>query len=178
MKIEFGAGLRPKEGFVACDVRQLDTIKYVCNCWEIDMHVDKDSVEEIYSRHMFEHLTFAQGKMALTSWFKILKSGGKVHLVMPNLEYHIRGYLDYYNKREGEVGKKHNFSHQIAGIFGWQKETQKSDRFTTVENLWDVHKSGYDEISLRGLVESHGYVNFTRHKNDPWHLDVTFFKEE
>ena len=178
MKIEFGAGENSKEGFVGCDVRKLDNIKYVCNCWEINKHIEKNSVEEIYSRHMFEHLTFAQGRMALTSWFKILKSGGRVHLIMPDLKYHIEQYLNFYKNREGKVGKKHTFSHQIGGIFGWQREEENSDLFTTTENLWDVHKSGYDEISLRELAESYGYVNFTRNANDPWHLDVTFFKEK
>jgi predicted SAM-dependent methyltransferase len=181
MKIEFGSGQNAKEGlkegFVGCDIRSFKNVKYVCDCWKIHDHVDENSVEEIYSRHMFEHLTFAQGEAALKSWFTILKNGGKAHLIMPDLKYHAEEYLKYYNNREGD--KMPNFTHAIAGFFGWQREDNNSKHFSSFNRLWDVHKSGHDEMSLKNLVQKCGYKNFKRQNNKkgPWHLDVTFYKK-
>lgn len=179
MKIEFGSGKKIKPGFIASDVRPLQDVKYVCNCWEIDQHVSKNSVEEIYSRHMFEHLTFKQGEMALKSWYKILQKNGRVHLILPDLKYHIQEYIDFYDKPKDPHYPFPSFLHSISSIFGWQKEEEHSDHFTTSKDLWDVHKSGYDERSLRELTESCEYINFERQENSKglWHLDVTFFKE-
>ena len=179
MKIEFGGGKNIRPGFVPCDVRPLGHIEYVCNCWEIDQHVPESSVEEIYSRHMFEHLTFQQGRMALMSWHRILKVDGKVNLVMPDFKYHAEEYIKYYNNRDLNPKTMPGFQHAIASIFGWQREGEDTGFFTSDKKLWDVHKSGYDEISLKQLVESYGYKNFERQENPKgkWHLDVTFFKE-
>ena len=78
MKIEFGAGGKAKEGYVSSDIRNLLGVTYVCACWDIHHHVETNSVEAIYSRHMFEHLTFAQGEKTLGVWYKILKKVGKL----------------------------------------------------------------------------------------------------
>lgn len=68
--ISIGRTGRPD--FAGVDVRPLPTVKYVCNAWEIDQHVDEQSVDEIFSRHFFEHLTFEHGAMTLQSWFRVL----------------------------------------------------------------------------------------------------------
>jgi hypothetical protein len=69
-----------------------------------------------------------------------------------------------------------SFKHAISSLFGQQRQETESEYFTTYDNLWDVHKSGYDEVSLKLLIEKYGYRNFVRKSNRPWHLDVTFYK--
>jgi len=177
MRLEFGGTLKHKEGFLCCDIRDDEHVTYVCNCWEIDTKVDKESVEEIYSRHMFEHLTFAQGRKTLEVWLEILKLGGKVHLIMPDLKYHADEYLRFYNDR-GSSQKGNNFFHAIKSIFGGQRENIDFDYMTSFNTAWDIHKSGYDEVSLKELLESLGYVRFKRLENRPWHLDILCFKEQ
>jgi predicted SAM-dependent methyltransferase len=175
VKIEFGGSSRANKGFTCCDVRDVENVTYVCNCWEIDKYVDAGTVETIYSRHMFEHLTFAQGKETLRVWLNILKNGGKIHLIMPDLKYHVDEYIAFYNNRK----KQHSvisFAHAIKGFYGGQREHAKSTYLTSFDTLWDVHKSGYDERSLKELLESSGYINFQRQKNQPWHLDIVCFK--
>ena len=182
MKIEFGAGENPTPGFISSDIRAAKGVRYVCPCWEAHEEIKNNSVEVIKSRHMFEHLTFKQGEMTLSSWYKILKSGGKVHLCLPDLHYHVREYLKYFENRKISYNEKGNvetpsFIHSIAGFYGWQKEhTQNSKIFTANENNWCLHKSGYDEISLRDLCEQHGYINFKRLKSRASDLEVVFFK--
>jgi len=177
MKIEFGAGGRSKTGFMASDVQDLPGVHFVCACWEIDNFVDNNSVDEIYSRHMFEHLTFAQGEKTLRVWKDILRPGGKVHMILPDLKFHVDEYLSFYNDRKRTDHNSYSFFHAVKSIFGGQRESFDSQYFTTFNTDWDIHKSGYDDKSLKELTDSVGYVGFNRGNNRPHHLDVTFYKE-
>lgn len=181
MKIEFGCGdLRPlQDGFIGCDIRPGRNTTFVCQAWDIVDHVKENSVIEIYSRHMFEHLTFCQGEKTLSAWHNILMPGARVHLILPDLAFHIDQYASYKNdrtyKKEGMILPE--FQHAIVSIFGWQHENSQSDDMHTADcNLWDVHKSGYDEVSLHELVKNTGFVDFVRLPNQKWHLDVEFKK--
>jgi|TARA_Y100000593_G_scaffold3662_1_gene7224 predicted SAM-dependent methyltransferase len=175
MKIEFGCGAKLRRGYIGCDVRALSGVEYVCPCWEIHNHVQSNSVEEIYSRHMFEHLTFKQGENSLKSWFKILKSGGVVNMILPNLHFHVEEYLrNFYDREGGNV--RDSYEHSIAGFYGWQKETEDSPPWTADKNDWGTHKSGYDIASLNKLVEKCGYDNFEARTDKPHDLNVIFQK--
>ena len=112
MQIEFGGGEHPrKPNYKQVDIRKLPKIDFVCNAWEIDTLVPKNSVSDVYSRHFFEHLTFHQGSLTLKSWFKILKPGGRVEMILPNMMFHIKQWLD-----------KSNQEHANAGFWGWQRD--------------------------------------------------------
>ena len=68
MKIEFGCGETPtKEGFMTCDIRDVPGVDFACPAWDIDKHVESNTVTDIFSRHFFEHLTFKQGEYLLDS---------------------------------------------------------------------------------------------------------------
>ena len=57
------------------------TVKKMAESAGID-HVEKNSVEEIYSRHFLEHLTFAQAEACIKSWSAILKPDGKIQIIV------------------------------------------------------------------------------------------------
>jgi len=145
LKIEFGCGETPyRDEFKTCDIRDLPGIDFVCAAWDIDKHVGIDAVDEIYSRHFFEHLTFQQGKAVLGVWYKILKPGGVMEMSMPNMVYHIQQWL---NKRNDTK----EFAHALAGLWGWQRGE--------FNDTWDVHKSGYDSESISELLKEHNFQN-------------------
>lgn len=56
-KIYMGCGYDYKDGYVGCDVRKTKTAKIICKAWELSKYCK--NVNEIYSRHMVEHLTYA-----------------------------------------------------------------------------------------------------------------------
>ena len=182
MKIEFGPGLKgPKEGGKGCDIRPGNGIQYVCSAWQIPNFIPEGSVDQIYSRHMFEHLTFRQGYATLLSWRKVLKTKGRVHLIIPDLAYHVNEYVQFFDEREDPPrytkSSCPSFIHSIAGFYGWQRESEAEDeRFSAFENDWDVHKSGYDELLLKQVVEKAGFTAFLRRTQGAkeWDLDVSF----
>jgi predicted SAM-dependent methyltransferase len=165
MKLEFGSGETPtKEGFLTVDVRDLPGVDYVCNAWEIDKHVDENSVDEIFSRHFFEHLTFEQGERQLQVWHKILKPGGRCEMMLPNMVHHVHQWIHLRND-------PHALKRAQEGFWGRQRES--------LTETWDIHKSGYDEETLTALVKRFNYVDIkplSKHTIKHKHLHLEFYK--
>ena len=160
MKLEFGCGETPTHaGYKTCDIRDLPGIDYVCPATEIDRHCEPNSVTHITSRHMFEHLTFYDGERYLEACMRILRSGGELHMSLPNMDFHVQQWLN---------GSK--LEHARAGFWGWQRETDTGQ-------VWDVHKSGYNYTQLSALLASKGYVR-TQSLRKPLHkhLEIKAYK--
>jgi len=157
MNLEFGCGERPtKEGYKTCDIRDLPGVDFACPAWEIDQHVDANTVDSIFSRHFFEHLTFKQGDYLLEVWLKILKRGGRVEMMLPNMRAHVQQWLDKDSRAQRNI-----YGHQRGDFL----------------DVWDVHKSGYDVDTLRELVISKGYNRYRPlAKPKSKHLHVEFYK--
>lgn len=163
MKIEFGCGETPtKSGYKTCDIRNVPGVDFVCPAWEIDKHVTENSVDEIFSRHFFEHLTFKQGEIVLDKWFLILKSGGKCEMMLPNMSFHIDQWLHKRNEPK-------QLRHAKAGFWGWQRGE--------FDDVWDIHKSGYDREMLTMLLEEKKFIKIkSLAKDTSKHLHLEFYK--
>jgi predicted SAM-dependent methyltransferase len=70
-RIYVGCGEDRREVFLHCDIRPLPGVDIVCNAWELSQHTQ--GVDEIYSRHMLEHLTNNEVLATLSDWFHSLK---------------------------------------------------------------------------------------------------------
>ncbi len=162
MKIEFGSGEKPtKKGFKTCDIRNVPGVDFVCPAWDIDKLVEENTVQEIFSRHFFEHLTFNQGEKVLEVWHKILVPGGKCEMMLPNMTFHIEQWKRRKNDKE--------IKHAMAGFWGWQRGE--------FDDVWDVHKSGYDKELLTDLVKSKCFNNIqSLDKPTSPHLHLEFYK--
>ena len=159
MQLEFGCGERPtRPGYSTCDIRDLPGIDYVCAAWDIHLHIEPNTVTNVWSRHVLEHLTFPQGRMWLTACLDILEPGGEQAICLPNMRFHIQQWL-----------RGDQLEHARAGFWGWQREGD--------HKLWDVHKSGYTDDQLIALVHELGYENArsTRKASDK-HLQIVCYK--
>ena len=158
MNIEFGSGGRPTHhDYKQCDIRCLSNIDFCCHSLDIQKYIKNNTVDNIFSRHFFEHLTFDEGKKLLVIWHEILKIGGCVHMMLPNMSFHVRQWIDRSNSKE--------FNWAKAGFWGWQRHSD------------DLHKSGYDINSIKSLVLKSGFPNFSSLKDESHQdLDITFYK--
>lgn len=165
-KLEIGSGKHPKNGYDHLDIMPFKHVEYVCNAWEIP--VPDGSYDEVYSRHLFEHLSPVDAQKALAEWLRVLVPGGFVDMEVPDLEYHCKQiFMDGNSElfeRKGKVVS--NFEHAISSIYGWVKHGE----------TWG-HKWGYTESSLGAMLLGNGFVNIHRVKKDPWNLRFKAFKQ-
>ena len=159
LRIDVGCGENLRPGYVGCDIRQyLAWTPYVCRAWELSEHVDPGTVDEIYSRHMLEHLTFKEGEAALRDWYKCLKPYGKIEVIVPNVITHINQFLDGENGtiKNSESDRTMLLTRGASGIWGWQRQgNPETDEWD--ERHGDVHKSGYTTSTLKGMLSHVGY---------------------
>lgn len=59
-----------------------------------------NSVELIYSEHLFEHCTLQQGLALFAECFRVLAPGGIIRTAMPDLRDAVRCYLDNWREQE------------------------------------------------------------------------------
>ncbi len=98
-----------------------------------------ESVDYVFSSHFLEHLTKAGGEQLMTETLRVLRPGGVVRILVPDLEQAIAAY--------GE-GRKEE---ALEGIFeGWE--------------LGDYarHRYMYDYDLLAGMLERVGFTGVRR----------------
>lgn len=155
----------PHPGFVGVDIRPLPGVAILSQAWTLEQHLPPGSVTAFRSRHTMEHLTFPQVRKTLASWFRLLRPGGRVHIIVPDLAFHIAQFLDPNPQGPSPANPRWTQrQHALAGFFGWQREAD--------HKLWDVHKSGFTVEIMGELLAETGFVSYRRRDNQPWHLDV------
>lgn len=83
------------EGWINVDNMANDyaTPDIVLDCTRLDEHFDAGSVDEIYAGHFVEHLTPEQAEDWVAMCRKVLKPGGKLGFVTPDIDFLARDYL-------------------------------------------------------------------------------------
>ncbi len=167
MKLNIGAGSTRREGFLSVDVRADAMPDIVSDAWGLET-IDDGSVDEIYTRHMLEHLDPNDARRTLARWFQALRSGGTLNIVVPDLEFHCRQLLGSSFSTFADQQ-----AHAFAGFFGWRDESRGGNRE-------DAHRWGYTERTMTALLSEFGYRQIARQLSgidcEPWHLNMTAIK--
>ena len=166
--IYVGCGDDYIDGYIGCDIRKTPNVKYVCKAWEISSHVK--NVENIYSRHMCEHLTYQEFEITLKDWYKALIKGGNIHIIVPNIDYHVKQFQRAVFNNENLKNEKSDLAWSIAGFCGWQREDYINKNSKT--KYWDVHKSIWNEKLMKLYLENVGFNNIKTEIINNVHLSV------
>lgn len=166
IRLEIGCGKKPREGFLTCDIRNLPGVDFVCSADKLPF--DSETVDEIYSRHVVEHFTLKEFLKVAEEWNRVLKVGGEIYIICPNLLWHLRqilegGHESLFNKQSGENHRYWGF----GSLFGWQQDE------------FDIHKFGYYFELMRDILAEFGFdqiEDLTNSgkglENAPWHLEI------
>ncbi|MDZ8120414.1 class I SAM-dependent methyltransferase [Pontiella agarivorans] len=91
IKLDLGCGQGPVEGFFAVDHLEMDGVDVVADLNEpLDLLPD-NSVDEIYSRHCFEHIDNFLPLMK--EIHRVVKPGGKIEIIVPHYS-NVLAYSD------------------------------------------------------------------------------------
>ncbi|BFM40965.1 methyltransferase domain-containing protein [Synechocystis sp. LKSZ1] len=127
------------------DIEARPEVDYVGNANNLSQFSD-NSVDVIYASHVLEHFYYnVDNELAntLIEWHRVLKSGGKLMVSVPDLKTLCWLYL-HPNAHPLE---RH---HIMRMIFGGQT------------NIYDVHKVGFDEDILAMYLEMAGFDSYER----------------
>ena len=108
-----------------------------------------DKFDEVHASHILEHLTAEEGIPALREWIRVLKPGGKLIVIVPDILGICKrigeGALDAYN---------------WWTLFGIQY------------NQWQQHKWGYTEPLLRTVLQNAGNLRDITITTEQIHLTM------
>lgn len=170
LKLNFGCNDTRLDGYIGIDVRPCKGADYVMPAWETG-EFQPGTVDEIYSRHMLEHLTVADAKKTLVNWYSLLRVGGVMHIIVPDLAFHARQLLG--SDVSWVKDKKFNLEHAMAGFYGWQRNGVGGVNE-------DAHRWGYTWETLSALLVEIGFLGVKRvvtgTDSEHWHLHVTAMK--
>lgn len=98
LKLDFGCGPNPREGFEGVDVRPFDgKVKHVVDLTVTPWPWADGSVEEAHASHFVEHLDADERIQFTNELYRILKPGGKCTIVVPHWAS-CRAYGDMTHK--------------------------------------------------------------------------------
>lgn len=123
------------EGYLHHDVNpEIKGLDLVCNLLDIDKHLEINSVDEFRLSHCLEHFTIPESKKILKMLFKILKTDGKLTIIVPNFLWHAELLISGHEEKA------------VYYCFGGQLDE------------FDIHKTGYTPKILKTRLQEAGFA--------------------
>ena len=119
-----------------------------------------DSVDVVYSSHMLEHLPPQQADSLLSEVYRVLKPGGTLRLVVPDLASAVRAYLDgdhaFFHVGDIPIGDAFMTTFYEPHAVRRRRLERLTRRVLRTED--GGHKWMYDAESLRHRLTSAGFI--------------------
>jgi glycosyltransferase involved in cell wall biosynthesis/predicted SAM-dependent methyltransferase len=123
---------------------------------------DDESIDFIYSSHLIEHLRKDETKKVLGECLRVLKRGGFLRLVIPDLEILTKNYLKEIEEIENINKVKKNYlpSERFLELLGLGERT----RTPFLQKIFSSggHKWMYDHLSLTKMLATCGFVDIQK----------------
>jgi len=140
--LHLGCGKRYLPNYIHIDLADYPHIDYKHDIRTLPMFKDL-SVDLIYASHVIEYFDRVEVIEVLKEWYRVLKYGGILRLAVPDFEALVQVYLKY---------KDLNL---ILGPLYGRWEIPGTNKII-------YHKTVYDFISLKEILEKVGFKNVKR----------------
>lgn len=118
------------------------------------------SIDVVYSSHVLEHLSISSAALFLDEAFRVLKPGGKVRIVVPDLYEIARSYVSNYESGNPDSDfvllEKLNLHKENVYL---PSESFAKKMLNNLQGHPHQHKYMYSERSLERALEQRGFVN-------------------
>jgi predicted SAM-dependent methyltransferase len=157
-KLQLGTGSNPMDGWLNTDVadyRRRNEVVYLDA--RRPFPLPDGSFDFVYSEHLIEHLSYAEGRRCLAECRRVLRPGGRVRVATPSLDRLIRLYGDELSDLEQRYLR-------------WSVDTFARDAGAYLPGLvvnnmfWNfAHRFVYDEQTLGHALQAAGFGDV-----EPW----------
>jgi len=135
MKLNIGCGKTYKEGYINIDAFDSTVADKIMSA--NDLIFSSNSIDEIQSIQLIEHIGLFNAIYALSEWFRVLKPGGNLIIETPNIEKSFKKFIN------GDLDTRKNL---ITWIYGIESEGM-------------AHKFCFPEELLEEQLKKIGFVN-------------------
>lgn len=116
------------------------------------------SVEAVYLSHVLEHLSLSTVDLFLAESLRVLKPGGAIRLVVPDMYAHARAYLEATDELSSSIDQL-----LWAINMGLPQERSVIRRiYNLAMGYPSMHKQMYDFATLSALLSQFGYRSIVR----------------
>lgn len=136
MRLDIGCGAAKKQGFHGVDLAPFPCVDTVCDVTK-GLPFASGTVDEIYASHFMEHLGDQEVLPFLRECHRVLKPGGAMEILVPDLEYAARLFL--------ETPEPDRWNWPFALIFGSQWHPG------------EFHKTGYSRWKIQWVLQAAGF---------------------
>jgi ubiquinone/menaquinone biosynthesis C-methylase UbiE len=144
VKLNLGCGLDIRDGYINIDVRKVHPKILVLDLEKEHLRSFPDnSAEEIIAKDFVEHLSWRVVEDFLRDCYRVLKSGGRMYIQVPDLEAIAKKVILDPNFKYGELEGWKAISFWVYGAQDYNE---------------NVHRAGFTIPTLKKLLESIGFV--------------------
>ena len=155
VKLQIGCGPNQIPGWLNTDVN------IVC-CKRGAMYLDAgerfpfpdDSIDYIYSEHLFEHLDYAQAVNMLEECHRVLKPSGSIRIATPDFRFLVNLYLH----PEDPLHQRY-IQWSGPGQGDWPPVPETALHIVNKFHTAWGHRIIYDRETLENLLKEHGFKN-------------------
>jgi predicted SAM-dependent methyltransferase len=140
------------------------SVNYDSNASYMDLRhswrFSNNSVDVVYASHVFEHLNSSTAVLFLNEAYRVLKPGGIIRLVVPDLHQLAKNYIDEY--KSGNKSATRDFLYWMNLCRDNTYPKNRSTIVKIINFLQDYphqHKYMYDFTSLSQMLSDSKYID-------------------
>src|SRR3972149_8638782 len=96
MKLNVGCAESIMEGYINIDLHPEEYPLVRDKILPADIRAlpfKNESIDEVYASHIIEHFTYADAVLCLTEWRRVLKTDGKLIVIVPDMHIIARNWI-------------------------------------------------------------------------------------
>lgn len=154
VKVQIGCGKNKLPGWLNTDLSASDDVVYLNAIKPLPFA--SNSVDYVFSEHMFEHISYENGNRLLHELGRVLKNGGRLRIATPDLAFLIR----LHQEAESDLMKRYIRNSVDVHLF----EPKLYEGSVVINNFFSSwgHRFIYDFSTLSHTLHSAGFVDVTR----------------